>query len=55
MFLKTNYFHRVCFLLFQKDELEVELLKLKHYGTEDKADPVGGSSSSLGDTSRGKT
>jgi hypothetical protein len=52
MFPKTNYFHRVYFLLFQKDELEVELLKLKN---EDKADPVGGSSSSLSDISRGKT
>jgi hypothetical protein len=43
------------FLLFQRDELEVELLKLKHYGNEYKADPIGGSSSSLSDTSKGKT
>jgi len=39
--------------LFQKHELEVELLKLKHSVNEDEADPIS-VSSSLRDTSRGK-
>jgi hypothetical protein len=40
--------------LFQKNELEVELLKLKHAVNEDEADAIS-VSSPLRDTSRGKT
>jgi hypothetical protein len=53
--LKVNFFSQGVFFLFQKNELEVELLKLKQSVNEDEADPISVSSSSLRDTSRGKT
>jgi hypothetical protein len=54
MLFKPNYF-RLCVFSFQKDELEVELLKLKQSANEEKADPISRSPSFLRDTSRGKT